>query len=93
MEEDDAAATLGARGARGEGQPVGVDLEALDHPVVISRARDGAARCLPPGQAVTAGVSGIETRFSPAASLDCASAGESRRLDSGTASTRARWAT
>jgi hypothetical protein len=42
VEEDDTATTFRARGARGEGQPVGVDLEALDHPEVIPRARDGA---------------------------------------------------
>jgi hypothetical protein len=42
VEQDDTAATFGTRGARGEGQPVGVDLEALDHPEVISRARDDA---------------------------------------------------
>jgi hypothetical protein len=47
VEEDDTAATFGARGARGEGQPVGVDPEALDHPEVISRPRDDAYRRRP----------------------------------------------
>jgi len=42
VEEDDTAAAFGSGGARGEGQPVGVDLEALDHPEVISWARDGS---------------------------------------------------
>jgi hypothetical protein len=45
MEQDHTAATFGTRRTGGEGKPVGVDLQALDHPGVISRVRAGA--CCP----------------------------------------------
>jgi hypothetical protein len=35
VEEDDPAPVVWTGGPRGERQPVGVDLESIDHPVII----------------------------------------------------------